>query len=46
MDLESDTEDQAWEALMQAAAHMPYPDKAAFIQRGYHVDKLEEVPDE
>ena len=32
-----DTEDEAWEALMIEAAHMPYPDKQAFIDRGYEV---------
>jgi len=36
--LESDTEEEAWTALMKDAAHMPYPDKAAFINRGYTVE--------
>lgn len=38
-DLESDTEDEAWTALMKAAAHMPYPNKQAFIDRGYTVEE-------
>lgn len=37
--LESETEDDAWEALMKDASHMPYPDKDAFIKRGYTVEK-------
>ena len=37
--LESATEAQAWKALMKDAAHMPYPDKAAFIERGYTVSE-------
>ena len=35
--LERNTEDEAWAALMKEAAHMPYPDKQAFIDRGYEV---------
>lgn len=41
MHLESDTEDEAWEALMKDAAHMPYPDKQAFIDRGYTVEECD-----
>lgn len=37
--LEADTEDKAWENLMKDAAHMPYPNKQAFIDRGYTVNK-------
>jgi hypothetical protein len=36
------TEEQAWANLMEDAAHMPYPDKAAFIKRGYTVEKWED----
>ena len=43
MDLESPTEDEAWTALLKAAAHMPYPDKQAFIDRGYTVEECREV---
>lgn len=35
--LEADSEEQAWDNLMEDAAHMPYPDKDAFINRGYEV---------
>lgn len=35
--LESDTEDEAWAKLLVDAAHMPYRDKAGFIERGYTV---------
>lgn len=35
--LEKNTEDEAWAALLKDAAHMPYPDKQAFIDRGYTV---------
>lgn len=37
--LESDTEDEAWAALMEDAGHMPYPNKEAFIERGYTVEE-------
>ena len=36
-DLESDTEDEAWQKLMIAASHMPYKGKQGFIDRGYEV---------
>ena len=39
--LESDTEEEAWTALMNDAAHMPYPDQAAFEERGYTVEQAE-----
>jgi len=32
------TEEGAWQNLMREAAHMPYPDKAAFVARGYTVE--------
>lgn len=38
--LESDTEEMAWEKLMEDAAHMPYRDKQEFIERGYTVEEL------
>ena len=40
--LECDTEEEAWAALMKDAAHMPYPDQAAFEARGYTVEYYEE----
>jgi len=36
----SDTEDKAWEALMEDASHMPYENKQAFIDRGYTVEEV------
>lgn len=42
--LEADTEEQAWKALMADAAHMPYPDQAAFQKRGYSVIEFEYGP--
>ncbi len=45
MHLERPTEDEAWAALMKDAAHMPYPDKQAFIDRGYTVEQFEEIYD-
>ena len=44
--LERSTEDDAWEALMAEARHMPYPNKEAFIQRGYEVCELVKNSDE
>ena len=35
------TEAKAWANLMEDAAHMPYLDRAAFIKRGYAVEKWE-----
>lgn len=37
------TEDEAWEALLKEASHMPYKTKENFIKRGYTVDKWESV---
>lgn len=45
INLERPTEDEAWAALLKDAAHMPYPDKAAFIARGYTVTTLIEAED-
>ena len=38
VNLSARTEAVAWEALMGEGAHMPYPDKAAWIERGYTVE--------
>jgi len=38
LDCAAPTEDKAWAKLLKAAAHMPYPDKAAFVRRGYTVE--------
>lgn len=37
--LEAKTEEKAWKKLMKEAAHMPYPNKQAFIDRGYTVEE-------
>lgn len=37
--LASDTEDEAWAALLKDAAHMPYSGKDGFIERGYTVEE-------
>ena len=37
--LECDTEEEAWNALLEAAAHMPYDGKQDFIERGYTVEE-------
>lgn len=42
--LARDTEDAAWQALMQDAAHMPYRNRAGFEKRGYTVEKFEPAP--
>ena len=41
-DLESSTEEEAWEKLMNAASHMPYEDQQAFIRRGYTIVEIDE----
>ena len=42
VDLQKDTEDEAWESLMSAAAYMPYNNnKQKFIERGYTVEEFE-----
>lgn len=38
VNLSARTEHRAWRILMERAAHMPYPNKAAFIARGYTVE--------
>lgn len=40
--LESETEDEAWEALLKDAAHMPYNGKDGFEKRGYTVEEVED----
>lgn len=40
MDLERNTEEAAWRALEQAAAHMPYKDRAALVKRGYTIGEV------
>ena len=53
--LESDTENEAWDKLLEDASHMPYDGKQGFIERGYtveefidptDVEKLLKVPDD
>ena len=39
--LMADTEDKAWENLLEAAAHMPYRTKENFVKRGYTMEKWE-----
>lgn len=39
--LEADTEDGAWDNLLEDAAHMPYRDKTEFMARGYTVMEME-----
>lgn len=40
MNLEADTEDEAWDNLLDDAAYMPYEGKEEFIERGYSVEEL------
>ncbi len=40
--LERNTEDEAWEALLEEASHMPYAGKQGFIERGYTVEEVGE----
>lgn len=37
--LESDTEDEAWNKLLEDAAHMPYQGRQEFIDRGYTIEE-------
>ena len=39
--LASNTEDEAWEKLLEDASHMPYDGKQGFIERGYKVEEYE-----
>lgn len=39
MHLKSKTEEQAWQKLLQEAAHMPYKGKEGFQKRGYTVEQ-------
>jgi len=43
--IEASTEEQAWENLLDDAAHMPYKTKENFIKRGYTVVEATEVED-
>ena len=43
--LEADTEDKAWDKLLEDASHMPYGSKEAFIERGYEVCAMTERPE-
>lgn len=38
--LESSTEDEAWEKLLEDASHMPYDGREGFEARGYTVVEL------
>ena len=40
--LESNTEDEAWNKLLEDAAHMPYDGKQGFIERGYTIETYED----
>lgn len=40
--LARDTEEEAWQALMAEASHMPYRNKQEFIERGYTVEEYED----
>ena len=39
--LKSNTEEEAWNALLKDAAHMPYDGKQGFKDRGYTVAEME-----
>jgi len=41
--LESETEQQAWDKLLEEASHMPYKTIENFKKRGYLVEEYEEV---
>jgi hypothetical protein len=40
MNLESNSESEAWEKLMKEASHMPYQTKEDFQNRGYTVEEI------
>ena len=42
MDLESNTEEEAWSKLLNKTAYMSYKDKQALIQRGYEIAETTE----
>ena len=44
--LAKSTEQEAWDALLQDAEHMPYDGIDGFKQRGYTVEKFTECDDE
>jgi hypothetical protein len=37
--LASNTEDEAWDKLLEDASHMPYEGKEGFQERGYTVEE-------
>jgi len=39
----ANTEKEAWDNLLRAAAHMPYGTKENFIKRGYTVEKFDDI---
>ena len=41
--LRQKSEEKAWKALMEDAAHMPYKTNEDFIARGYTVQKLQSI---
>jgi hypothetical protein len=45
MHLERDTEEEAWEALMQEAAHIHYRNQQEFEERGYEVNEAIDFPE-
>ena len=44
--LESETEEEAWEALLDETAHMPYQSVEALKSRGYSVVKVDAEGDD
>lgn len=46
MHLESDTEEGAWDKLLEDASHMPYRTKANFIKRGYEIGTIRDPGDD
>lgn len=42
--LMGDTDDEAWDLLLEDAKHMPYRNRSEFIARGYTVNPWELEP--
>lgn len=42
--LEAETEAEAWNKLIEDAAHMPYKTKEGFIERGYRIGTADPEP--
>lgn len=40
VNLASDTNKEAWDKLLEDAAHMPYEGRAGFQKRGYTIEKM------